>query len=146
MKFFFTISFLILTQSVFCQFQKIFNQSIELKDEPTVNIDLNGEVNFEEWDGSFILIETKVTLYNANDNIFKSFVKNGRYLTNVFRNEAQIDLVSHKDLGRKIKTSLGETSEDVVFKIYYPSKFKKRDKKLIIDTSQSMSSSIQGNQ
>ena len=70
--------FLFISHLTFGQFQKVVNQSIDLNDATKVEVDLNGEVTYQEWEGMFMLIETKVVIENCNENIFRSFVATGR--------------------------------------------------------------------
>jgi len=114
------ISFLLFTQLSFAQFQELFNQSIDITTATRIEPNLKGEVSYQEWDGMFILLETKVVIENCNENIFKSFVKEGRYIIDIKNNGSKITLQSHKNLGRVVKSRLGMTKETVYFKIYFP--------------------------
>ncbi|MBT8221331.1 MAG: hypothetical protein KJP00_16005 [Bacteroidia bacterium] len=146
MKWFLTIFLLSISTLSFGQFQKIFNQSIEIENEHRIDLFLNGEAKYEAWEGSFLLVETRVTLYNANENIFKAFVKDGRYLTNVEREETIIRLSSNPNLGHRIRTSAGDTNEDVVFKIYFPKKYKLMENNVLVDPEHPFVLTPKGNQ
>lgn len=124
MRYFLTLLLLFSFQLIFGQFQKIINQSVEVKNATKLEVLLDGNIIYSEWEGTFILLETKVIIENCNENIFKAFVKSGRYLATTSRNGDIITLKSHQDLGKVIKSKLGETYEDVYFKIYYPKGFK----------------------
>jgi len=134
MRYLLLTSFLFLSHLTFGQFQKIVNQSIDLSDATQVEVNLNGEVSYQEWEGTFMLIETKVVIENCNENIFRSFVATGRYLVNSEVDGKTVRLSSHKSLGQVVKSKLGETVETVYFKIYYPKGFKDSAGNLLVST------------
>ena len=115
---------LFLSHLSFGQYQKIINQSIDLNDATKVEVDLKGQISYQEWEGMFMLIETKVVIENCNENIFRSFVATGRYLIQADIEGETIKLTSHKSLGQVVQSKLGQTFEKVYIKIYYPKGFK----------------------
>jgi len=134
MRTFLIISLLFCSQLSFAQFQELFNQSIDVTSESMVDVKLDGEITYQQWDAMFLLIETKVVIENCNDNIFKSFVKEGRYKVEYTSNGNTIKLASHKNLGRVVKSRLGMTKETVYFKIYFPKDFKDHNGKPLVST------------
>lgn len=125
---------LFLSHLTFGQFQKIVNQSIDINDASRVEVNLNGEVTYQEWEGMFMLIETRVVIENCNENIFRSFVATGRYLVKSEVDGETVRLSSHESLGQVVKSKLGETLETVHFKIYYPKGFKDSNGHLLVST------------
>lgn len=124
MRYLLLIIFIFFAQLSFGQYQELFNQSIQVLDADRLEVSLKGNVTYQEWEGTFVLVETKVVIENCNDNVFKAFVKEGRYKIQNSINGNSVKLVSHKNLGRVVKTKLGETKETVYFKIYFPEGFK----------------------
>jgi len=114
------------TQLSFGQFQKVINQSVDIVDATKVEVNLEGNISYQEWEGMFLLVETKVVIENCNENIFRTFVKSGRYL---------IDANVNGDvLGKVVSSKLGQTVEEVHFKIYYPKGFKDSSGHLLVST------------
>ena len=134
MRYPFLIFLLFLSHLSFGQFQKIINQSIDINDATKVQVDLKGQVSYQEWEGMFMLIETKVVIENCNENIFRSFVATGRYLIQADIDGEIIKLKSHKSLGQVVQSKLGETDERVYVKIYYPKGFKDSSGNLLEST------------
>ena len=122
------------TNMVFGQFQKIINQSVDIQDISRLDVNLAGNVSFQEWVGSFILIETKVVVKNGNERIFRSWVKEKRYLANVEQVDDLIRLYSHPDLGRIEVVNGKEVNETVYILIRYPKGLKDINGNDIIDT------------
>jgi len=61
-------------------------------------------------------------------------VKSGRYLIDANVNGDVVQLTSHKDLGKVVSSKLGQTVEEVHFKIYYPKGFKDSSGHLLVST------------
>lgn len=128
------ISLLFAAQMSFAQYQELFNQTIEVVTATQVETNLKGEIQYQQHAGSFLLIESKVVVENCNGNIFKSFIKEKRYIVDVQNDGDTIVLQSHKNLGRVLKTSLGETKETVYYKIYFPEGFKDQNGHPLVST------------
>lgn len=105
------------------QLQKILHQSFELDEIENITLDLHGEYEIEVWEGNTILTETSVQLYDANPNILKFLVKNGRYEIESNGDGGTINLISKDKTRRAIKTKEGECFEFVNLKIFIPEDF-----------------------
>jgi len=105
------------------QLQKTLHQSFELDEIDNISLDLHGEYELETWEGNTILTKTSVQLYDANPNILKFLVKNGRYEIESKGDGGTINLISKDKNRRAIKTKEGECFEFVNLKIYIPSDF-----------------------
>lgn len=134
MRFILIVFLLFSSNLIFGQFQKIINQSIDIQQGQRLDVNLAGTVSFQEWVGSFILIETKVVVKNGNERIFKSWMKEKRYLANVEQVEDLIRLYSHPDLGRIEIINGKQVDETVFILIRYPKGLKDINGNNIVDT------------
>jgi len=120
------------------QLQKILHQSFEIEEVASISLDLYGEYEIEKWAGNTILTETSIQLYDANPNIFKFLVKNGRYEIESGGEGELFSLTSKDKQRRSIKTKEGECFEFVKLKIFIPEDFE------IVDTKNLKRANIAG--
>lgn len=118
-----TTLLLTLTTLATAQFQRVINESFDAKEAFKLQVDLHGTVTYQEWEGTFILLETKVVIENCNDNIFKSLIKSGRYKAVYGIDGDVVKLSSNPALRKMFKTSFGDSNERIYFKVYFPEGF-----------------------
>ncbi len=110
--------------SGFSQNQKYLHQTFQLDTATTVRLDLFGEFAVEPWVGDAVMIETKVSLYNASEGILKHFIDEGRYTVEA-KLEGKTLLLTSKDKVRSpIGTSKRESREEVTVRVFIPEKMR----------------------
>jgi len=107
------------------QLTKTFHHSFEIDSVDLMDLKLEGEYEISYWAGNTILTETNVELYDASPNIFKHFIKVGRYDLE-FKENGRNAIVKHSQLNRKpIYTANGQCWEVVKMKVFLPDNFEK---------------------
>lgn len=119
-----TIILLTFTTLITAQFQRVINESFDAAEATKLKVDLGGNVSYQEWEGMFVLLETKVVIENSNENMFKALLKSGRYKAKFEIDGDIASLTSSPKLREILKSNLGEIYERVYFKIYFPVGFK----------------------
>lgn len=114
---------LLLIYSADAQIKKTLHKTYEIDSVNAISMDLIGEYEVLTWAGSSVLVETSVELYDANINIFKFFLKEGRYKIDLNLDGQTAAFVSHDKVRKTIKTSNGQCWEIVKSKIYIPEEF-----------------------
>lgn len=129
------------------QLQKILHQSFEIEEINSISLDLHGEYELEKWAGNTILTETSIQLYDANPNILKFLIKNGRYEIESDSEGETFKLESKDKQRRSIKTKEGECFEFVNLKIFIPEDFDITDTKNLkrISTEETASNNTEDN-
>ncbi len=108
------------------QLTKTFHQSFEIDSIDHFNLNIEGDVTINYWAGNTILTKTEVEIYNASPNLFKHFVKVGRYDLE-FLETGKNGTLKHKQLERKpIYTAGQECWEGIKLEIYIPDVFKEK--------------------
>lgn len=108
----------------FAQNQKYIHQTFQLDTATTVRLDLFGEFEIEPWVGDAVMIETKVSLYDASGGIFKFVIEQGRYEVEAQLEGEILTLVSKDKIRRPIGTSKGYSKEEVTMRVFIPEKMK----------------------
>lgn len=124
MKKYFTILLLLIPFLLIGQLQKSFHQVFELSDSvQTIELRLYGDYEYKAWAGNTIMLQTKVSLYDASTSILNFFLENGRY--DVTSQEiGNIVYLTAKDQERRVIKSDGvECYELVEQKLYIPEDF-----------------------
>ncbi len=107
------------------QLTRTFHHSFKIDSIDAMTLQLEGEYEVNFWEGNTILTETNVELYEASPNIFKHFIKVGRYNLEYLEN-GKIGVVKHTQLNRKpIYTAKGECWEVAKVKVFIPDSFEK---------------------
>ncbi|MBL7808763.1 MAG: hypothetical protein JNN28_13165 [Saprospiraceae bacterium] len=74
------LSLLLLSSTgTFAQMERTMYQVFEVDSAQTVQFEVAGEYQVEEWAGNSILVETTVQLWDANKEILGHLIKEGRY-------------------------------------------------------------------
>lgn len=74
------LSLLLLSSTgIFAQMERTMYQVFEVDSAQTVQFEVAGEYQVEEWAGNSILVETTVQLWDANKEILGHLIKEGRY-------------------------------------------------------------------
>ncbi|KAA3622939.1 MAG: hypothetical protein DWQ02_25350 [Bacteroidetes bacterium] len=124
MKKFFTVILLFTPFFLLAQLQKSFHQVYEVSDSvQTLELRLYGEFEHKAWAGNTIMLQTKVTLYDANNSILKFFMENGRYEVTSEQIGNILYLTATDQERRIIKSDGVECYEVVEQKIYIPDSF-----------------------
>ena len=106
------------------QLTKTIHNSFEVDSLTQIDFNLDGEYTISYWEGNTILTETNIELYDASPNIFKHFIKMGRYDVDLME-DGNIGNLYHKEIDRKpIYTTKGQSWEVIKVKIYVPNSFK----------------------
>lgn len=109
---------------MFGQTKKTFHQVINLDEVQSVQMDLYGEYEFEEWAGNTIMTETKVDIYDASPAIVTFFCEQvKRYEILVDTTATSLTLRSKDKQRRTIRYKDQECFEQTKVKIYYPDTF-----------------------
>ena len=112
-------------ESINAQLTRTFHHSFEIDSIDNMALNLEGEYEISFWAGNTVLTETNVELYDASPNIFKHFIKVGRYNLE-FAENGKNGVVKHTQLNRKpIYTKEGQCWEVVKLKIFVPDSFEK---------------------
>jgi len=105
------------------QLSRTFHHSFEIDSIDQINLNLEGEYEINYWPGNTVLTETNVELYDASPNIFKHFIKIGRYNIE-YQENGTSGTVKHSQLQRKpIYTADGQCWEVIKLKIFIPDNF-----------------------
>ncbi len=124
MKKYFTVILLFTPFFLLAQLQKSFHQVYEVSDSAqTLELRLYGEFEHKAWAGNTIMLQTKVTLYDANNSILKFFMENGRYEVTAEQIGDVLYLTATDQERRIIKSDGVECYEVVEQKIYIPDSF-----------------------
>ncbi|HHH50245.1 MAG TPA: hypothetical protein ENK52_04625 [Saprospiraceae bacterium] len=114
------------------QVEKILHATFDVDTLEALSFDITGEYVIEKWAGNMILIETVVKLYDANSNVLKFFIKEGRYDLELKMENGISSLSSKNNRSHPIKTSKGECVEETFIKVLIPENFKiENDKKIV---------------
>ena len=119
----FSVFSLLLICSADAQIKKTLHKTYRIDSVNHITLDLIGEYEVLTWAGSSVLIETSVELYDANINIYKFFLKEGRYRTDLSLYNQTAAFVSHDKVRKTINTASGQCWEIVKSKIYVPEEF-----------------------
>lgn len=119
----FSIFSLLLICSAGAQIKKTLHKTYDIDSVNNISLNLVGEYEVLTWAGSTVLVETSIELYDANINIFKFFLKEGRYKIDLNLDDQTAAFVSHDTVRKTIKTSKGQCWEIVKSKIYIPEEF-----------------------
>ncbi|HMO40316.1 MAG TPA: hypothetical protein PKC76_12595 [Saprospiraceae bacterium] len=105
------------------QNQRFIHKVFELDTAFALQLDLYGAYETELWAGNTVMVETKVSLYNASENILTHFIKEGRYEV-VAELAGHTLLLSSKEKTRQpLGTLKGGTSrEEVQVRVFIPEK------------------------
>lgn len=105
------------------QNQRFIHQVFELDTAFSLQLDLYGAYETEPWSGNTVMIETKVSLYNASENILAHFIKEGRYEV-IAELSGQTLLLSSKEKTRQSLGTLkgGTSREEVQVRVFIPEK------------------------
>ena len=110
--------------SLQAQYKKILHQSFEIQDSvKTLDFKITGELEFEPWVGSALLIESYVTLHNGNATLFNYLEKTGRYLIEQEQADSTLVIKSKFEERLPIGTQMGESLEVVQVKVLLPDSF-----------------------
>ncbi len=102
------------------QNQKYIHQTFSMDTAKVLQLDLFGEFSIEPWLGDAVMVETRISLYDASESILKHFIEQGRYAVEATRNGASLMLKS-KDKERKpIGTPRGVSREEVAVRVFIP--------------------------
>lgn len=124
MKKYFTLLLLFTPLLMLAQLQKSFHQVYEVSDSvQSLELRLYGEFEHKAWAGNTIMLQTKVTLYDANNSILKFFMENGRYDVTSEQIGSTMYLTAKDQERRIIKSDGVECYEVVEQKIYIPDSF-----------------------
>ncbi len=124
---YFTLAIILLTSvAVFAQHGKIINKDFVVDTYNTVDFDLYGEMQFEQWEADYILVETTIKLWDTPKRLFTDFLNKGRY-------QNELKATDDKAVIRSVpikRVKLG-VEESVVSVIYYPASFVVHDSKMV---------------
>lgn len=100
--------------------EKTFVKSFNLKGNQTVELDLKGEVNVEEWNNTTMRVQFVVTIPNISESTLKSLVRTGRY--NLLSKDTENALmVFAPAMQRDVKIKGQKLDEQLSYTIYVPS-------------------------
>ncbi len=105
------------------QIKKVLHKTYEIDSAQTITFDFVGEYVIEKWAGSTVLTETSVELYDANINIYRHFLKDGRYDIDLDLTGEIANFISHDKIRPDIKTAKGQCWEIIKLKVYIPQEF-----------------------
>lgn len=106
------------------QIQKSFHQVYEIGDSvEIIELSLHGEYEYKSWPGNNIMLQTKITLYDATPSILKFFMENGRYEVEATESGKELLLLALDKERRVIKSSGVECFEEVKQVIFLPEEF-----------------------
>ena len=120
---FLSIFSLIFTFSLDAQIKKTLHKTYTIGEVENLNFDVLGEYEVMNWAGSTVLVETSIELYDASLNIFKHFLKAGRYNIDLNLEEESAKFISHDKVRRDIKTAKGQCWEVVKYTIRIPEEY-----------------------
>lgn len=101
------------------QTSKSLVQSFNVDGINTVALALNGKVEIEQWDNSFIRIICNIDITNANESTLKNLVAVGRYnITSTINGNATT--LSTQKIKSKVTMGGRELDEKITFKVFYP--------------------------
>ena len=127
MRFFSTLAFLLAVSATsFAQDPAdIFHKTIDVDAINTIAFDVyaDDQVEYREWPGDDILIETSVKINNGQKHVMDFFRKQGRWDLKPTVTGDQLTLASADTTRRKVEGTKGTSSETVVIVIYMPADF-----------------------
>jgi hypothetical protein len=100
-----------------------FNHNFMLADATTVMIQMPDSIVYEPWSGGTFLIESSITLTNANSGILEHVIRNGRYEITLEDNGEQALFKLTNPSRNPIRFREQIVGEKIVYKIYYPQAF-----------------------
>ncbi|MDX1667123.1 MAG: hypothetical protein R3350_07835 [Saprospiraceae bacterium] len=103
------------------QHRHIQHQTFALNGVERVQLDLTTDYEAVSWEGTVIMTEVKVELYNASPAMMKKFVEGNRY---DLEGNLTGETLNIRSLERKwdfVQTNYGESQEIVQVKIFVPS-------------------------
>ena len=113
------------------QLQQIIHQTFTVDEMNQINLDIFGKYSVEIWPGSEVLTETTVKLTNASHSILTYLIENKRYAIQLDTlEERSVALVSIDKKRLGIKTSKGESKEEIAIRIFVPDFFEKKNEQL----------------
>ena len=103
----------------------IFHKTIDVDDINSIAFDVypDDQVEYREWPGDDILIETSVKINNGQKHIMDFFRKQGRWDLKPDVSGDALTLASADTQRRMVEGTKGLTSETVVIVVYVPSAF-----------------------
>lgn len=105
------------------QIRKTLHKTYSIDEVSNLSLDIIGEYEVVLWAGSAIMTVTTIELYDANLNIFKFFLKQGRYDIDMTIDEDSAAFVSHDKERRTITKNDKECWEIVKTTIHIPDDF-----------------------
>ena len=125
-RYIFIITLVLFTFSLEAQHSKIFNKDFDIEAYDSVEFDLYGEVEYELWEADYILVETKVKVWDTPKRLFTNLVSGGRYL-----NELKFESMTARIASVPVKRDKLSVRESVVSTVYYPKSFHLADSKIL---------------
>ena len=110
------------------QIVKTLHKTYDIGAVANLTFEVVGEYEVIPWAGSSVLIETTIELYDANINIYKHFLKAGRYNIDLALSDHSAAFVSHDKVRNEIKLSGHQCWEIVKYIIRIPEEFDIIDK------------------
>ena len=105
------------------QIKKVLHKTYSIDSARTLQLDFVGEYEVVPWAGSTVLTETSIELYDANINIFRFFLNQGRYDIDLMLEGDQAQFIAHDKVRPDIQAGDKRCWEIIKLKIYLPEEF-----------------------
>ena len=116
-----------LTLALFCTLsaqnvaEKTLVKSFNLKGSQVVMLDLDGDIDVQEWDNDIMRVQITIAIPNGNNAMLKSLIRAGRYNLQSKNNEEDAFMVYAPGLDREIKLNGNPLKEKLTYQIFAPS-------------------------
>ncbi|MEN0002951.1 MAG: hypothetical protein AAF798_02360 [Bacteroidota bacterium] len=112
------------TTTVWGQHVKVLHNSFQLDSLKMLSVDFLGTYEVEPWAGDAVLVETTIKLYDASSGILEYLIENERYKIDADTiDETGLHLFSVKKERKIVRTSKGESREEVKVRVFLPDTF-----------------------
>ena len=125
--------FFLSCSAAFSQLEKTIHQTFDLGETKSISLNISGEMTIVPWAGNTVMTETKVELYDASPSILKHFLEvERRYEIEANESGESIQLSSHDQERKEIRTKNGACPEIVHVKVFVPQEFEKQDDSTLV--------------
>jgi len=101
--------------------EKTLVKSFNLKGSQVVMLDLDGDIDVQEWNNDIMRIQITIAIPNGNDAMLKSLIRAGRSNLQSKDGEEDAFLVYAPALDREIKLNGNPLKEELTYQIFAPS-------------------------
>jgi len=100
--------------------EKTLVKSFNLKGDKTILLDLDGEVDVQEWNGELLRIQINLSIENGTSAMLKSLILAGRYNLKGENKGGEL-IVSSPEMLKEVMIRGKKLMEDISYTIFTPS-------------------------